>query len=52
MSACADLESLRIAQLEKDNARLSRKLDIANDCLHLQKKAFTILDHLNNGFEQ
>ena len=28
----------RIAQLEKDNARLSRKLDIANDCLDLQKK--------------
>ena len=28
----------RIAQLEKDYARLSRKLDIANDCLDLQKK--------------
>ena len=28
----------RIAQLETDNARLSRKLDIANDCLDLQKK--------------
>ncbi len=42
----------RIAQLEKDNARLSRKLDIANDCLDLQKKAFTIFDHLKNGNEQ
>jgi transposase len=42
----------RIAQLEKDNARLSRKLDIANDCLDLQKKALTIFDHLKNGNEQ
>ena len=42
----------RTSQLEKDNARLSRKLDIANDCLDLQKKAFTIFDHLKNGNEQ
>ena len=42
----------RIAQLEKDNARLNRKLDIANDCLDLQKKALTIFDHLKNGNEQ
>ena len=41
----------RIAQLEKDYARLSRKLDIANDCLDLQKKALTIFDHLKNGNE-
>ena len=28
----------RIAQLEKDNARLSRKLNIANGCMKPQKK--------------
>ena len=44
-------EQKRIAQLEKDNARLSRKLDIANDCLELQKKALTIFDHLSNCSE-
>ena len=41
----------RIAQLEKDIARLNRKLDLANDCLDLQKKALTIFDHLKNGNE-
>lgn len=39
----------RIEQLEKENSRLSRKLDIANDCLDLQKKTLTMLDHLRNG---
>jgi transposase len=41
----------RIAQLEKDVARLRRNLDLANDCLDLQKKTLTILDHLRNGSE-
>jgi len=39
----------RIEQLEKENTRLARKLDIANDCLGLQKKALTMLDRLRNG---
>jgi len=39
----------RIDQLEKENKRLAEKLDIANDCLELQKKALSMLDHLSNG---
>lgn len=39
----------RIEQLEKDNSRLQRKLEIANDCLDLQKKALAMLDRLRNG---
>ncbi len=31
-------EQRRIDQLEKENNRLNRKLEIANDCLDLQKK--------------
>jgi transposase len=41
----------RIEQLEKENNRLTRKLDIANDCLDLQKKALAMLDRLRNGSE-
>ncbi len=39
----------RIEQLEKENDRLNRKLEIANDCLDLQKKALSMLDRLSNG---
>ena len=39
----------RIEQLEKENSRLNRKLDIANDCLDLQKKALAMLDRLRSG---
>ena len=39
----------RIEQLEKENNRLNRKLEIANDCLDLQKKALSMLDHLRSG---
>ena len=42
-------EQRRIDQLEKENSRLNRKLDIANDCLDLQKKALSMLDHLRSG---
>ena len=38
-----------IEQLEKANARLARELEIANSCLDLQKKALSMLDHLNSG---
>jgi len=36
-------------QLIKENERLTRKLEVANDCLDLQKKALSMLDHLRNG---
>jgi transposase-like protein len=36
-------------QLRKENERLKRKLEIANDCLDLQKKALSMLDRLRNG---
>jgi hypothetical protein len=39
----------RIEQLEKEAKRLKRKLEIANDCLDLQKKALSMLDHLRSG---
>jgi len=39
----------RIEQLEKENNRLQGKLDVANDCLELQKKALAMLDRLRNG---
>lgn len=42
-------EQRRIDQLEKENNRLNQKLDIANDCLDLQKKALSMLDRLSNG---
>jgi transposase len=42
-------EQRRIEQLEKENYRLNRKLEIANDCLDLQKKALSMLDRLRSG---
>lgn len=39
----------RIEQLEKENKRLARKLEISNDCLDLQKKALSMLDRLRSG---
>ncbi|MCH7743831.1 MAG: hypothetical protein IIB71_14345 [Proteobacteria bacterium] len=42
-------EQRRIDQLEKENRRLHRKLEVANDCLDLQKKALSMLDRLNSG---
>ena len=42
-------EQRRIEQLEKENSRLVRKLEIAHDCLDLQKKALSMLDRVNNG---
>ena len=40
-------EQRKIAQLEKDNARLNRKLQIAEDCLDLQKKVLAMLELTN-----
>lgn len=42
-------EQRRIAELEKANARLTRKLQIAEDCLDLQKKLLSVLDRSNSG---
>ena len=42
-------EQRRIDQLEKEHSRLNRKLEIANDCLDLQKKALSMLDRMSNG---
>lgn len=39
----------RVEQLEKENGQLRRKLEMANDCLDLQKKALMMLDRLRNG---
>jgi len=36
-------------QLRKENARLKHKLEMANDCIELQKKAFSMLDRMRNG---
>lgn len=48
-SAAKTPEQRRIAELEQENARLSRKLALAEDCLDLQKKALSMLDHSNTG---
>jgi transposase-like protein len=42
-------EQKRIAQLERENATLQRRLRLAEDCLELQKKTLSILDQMNNG---
>ena len=42
-------EQRRIEQLETENARLARKLELANDCLALQKKALSMLDRAEVG---
>ncbi len=42
-------EQRRIEQLEKQVAGLTHKLDVANDCLDLQKKALSLLDRLRSG---
>lgn len=48
-AASTSPEQRRIGQLEKENGRLQRKLDVANDCLELQKKALSMLDRLRTG---
>lgn len=44
-------EQRRIEQLEGENARLARKLELANDCLSLQKKALSMLERSEDGSE-
>lgn len=45
-------EERRIEQLEKENNRLTRKLQRMEDCVDLQKKVLVMLDHAHNGNEQ
>lgn len=42
-------EQRRIVELEKANARLARKLQVAEDCLGLQKKLLSMLELANTG---
>jgi transposase len=42
-------EQREMEKLRRENARLTRKLEIANGCLSLQKKALAMLDQLQNG---
>lgn len=41
-------EQKRIAQLEREIARLRQQMSIKDDCLDLQKKALRMIEHLNN----
>lgn len=45
-------EQRELEKLRRDNARLRRRLEIANGCLSLQKKALQMLDHVNNGDDE
>jgi len=42
-------EQREIEKLKKENGQLTHKLNMANDCLELQKKALSMLDHSRNG---
>ena len=45
-------EQRELEKLRRENARLRRRLEIANGCLSLQKKALQMLDHVNNGDDE
>jgi transposase-like protein len=45
-------EQREIEKLRRENARLSRKLEIANGCLDLQKKALAMLDQVQRGNDE
>lgn len=42
-------EEKQIAALEHENAKLRKKLGIAEDCLELQKKTLSIMDQLKDS---
>lgn len=44
-------EQRHVEKLEKENISLKRKLKAAKDCLDLQKKALSLLDHMSSGSE-
>ena len=43
------VEQREIDKLKRQVAKLSNELDIANDCLDIQKKVLSILDRSNSG---
>jgi len=45
-------EQRELDKLRRENARLTRKLEIANGCLSLQKKALQMLDQVNSGDDE
>lgn len=45
-------EQRELEKLRRENARLTRKLEIANGCLSLQKKALQMLDQVNSGDDE
>jgi len=49
--AAKTAEQRRIEQLERENARLARKLEMATDGLSLQKKALSMLERSTDGNE-
>jgi len=48
-SASKTVDQREIEKLTKENKSLTRKLSMADDCLALQKKALSMLDHFRNG---
>lgn len=46
------VEQREVEKLRRENARLRRKLEIANGCLNLQKKALQMLDQVNSGNDE
>ena len=42
-------EQKRLEQLEKENARLRREIEVKDGCLMLQKKALALLDSLEQN---
>ena len=46
------VEQRELERLRRDNARLTRRLEIANGCLSLQKKALQMLDQVNSGDDE
>ena len=47
--ASKSADQKRIEQLEKENGRLQRKLQISEGCLDLQKKAFAMIEQFQDG---
>ena len=45
-------EQRELEKLRRENARLTRKLEIANGCLSLQKKALQMFDQMNSGNDE
>ena len=45
-------EQRELEKLRRENARLTRKLEIANGCLGLQKKALDMLEQINLGHDE